>query len=151
MFTELCDTVRTVELDQLHRFAEDWEAVAEIGFWRDTTPNAKETYDWFVNKVAFFIDAQTTKQLDHRLTVRCWLYTSKSAVFGNDWGTNSTIRPHPPIDGREVVEFESSAATVPPVMKKDRGAFEARIVGSPGSRASTFQCRLTGSTTSVSK
>lgn len=30
--------------------AEDWEAVAEIGGWADSTPNAKETYDWFVNK-----------------------------------------------------------------------------------------------------
>lgn len=33
-------------------FAEDWEAVGEIGFWRDVTPQAKETYDWFIGKVA---------------------------------------------------------------------------------------------------
>jgi hypothetical protein len=32
--------------------AEDWEAIAEVGGWADTTPNAKETYDWFVNKCA---------------------------------------------------------------------------------------------------
>ncbi len=30
--------------------AEDWEAVAEIGSWAVDTPNAKETYDWFVGK-----------------------------------------------------------------------------------------------------
>ncbi len=30
--------------------AEDWEAIAEIGGWAEVTPNAKETYDWFVNK-----------------------------------------------------------------------------------------------------
>ena len=29
---------------------EDWEAVAEIGSWATATPNAKETYDWFVGK-----------------------------------------------------------------------------------------------------
>jgi hypothetical protein len=33
-------------------FAEDWEAVAEIGIWATTTPNAKETYDWMINKCA---------------------------------------------------------------------------------------------------
>ncbi|MFH1842078.1 MAG: hypothetical protein ABIF77_02640, partial [bacterium] len=33
-------------------FAEDWEAVGEIGFWADVTPNAKETYDWFIQKCA---------------------------------------------------------------------------------------------------
>jgi hypothetical protein len=31
-------------------FAEDWEAVAEMGSWASATPNAKETYDWFINK-----------------------------------------------------------------------------------------------------
>jgi len=31
-------------------FAEDWEAVAEMGSWASSTPNAKETYDWFINK-----------------------------------------------------------------------------------------------------
>ena len=31
-------------------FAEDWEAVAEMGGWADIVPNAKETYDWFVEK-----------------------------------------------------------------------------------------------------
>ena len=29
---------------------EDWEAIAEMGGWASDTPNAKETYDWFVNK-----------------------------------------------------------------------------------------------------
>ena len=33
-------------------YAEDWEAVAEMGSWKDNTPNAKETYDWFINKCA---------------------------------------------------------------------------------------------------
>jgi hypothetical protein len=31
-------------------YAEDWEAVAEMGSWASATPNAKETYDWFINK-----------------------------------------------------------------------------------------------------
>lgn len=30
--------------------AEDWEAIGEMGGWASITPNAKETYDWFVNK-----------------------------------------------------------------------------------------------------
>ena len=30
--------------------AEDWEAIAEMGGWADVTPNAVETYEWFVNK-----------------------------------------------------------------------------------------------------
>ncbi|MEZ4386883.1 MAG: FlgD immunoglobulin-like domain containing protein [Candidatus Krumholzibacteriia bacterium] len=30
--------------------AEDWEAVAEMGGWADITPNAVETYAWFVDK-----------------------------------------------------------------------------------------------------
>jgi hypothetical protein len=34
MFTELCDTVRTVELDQLHRFTEPWEANASLALHR---------------------------------------------------------------------------------------------------------------------
>ncbi len=34
MFTELCDTVRTVELDQLHRFTEPWEANASLALRR---------------------------------------------------------------------------------------------------------------------
>ncbi|MBK9302404.1 MAG: hypothetical protein IPM94_00460 [bacterium] len=29
---------------------EDWEAIAEMGGWASATPNAKETYDWFVGK-----------------------------------------------------------------------------------------------------
>ncbi len=33
-------------------FAEDWEAVAEMGSWASSTPFAKETYDWFINKCA---------------------------------------------------------------------------------------------------
>ncbi len=33
-------------------FAEDWEAVAEMGSWASSTPNAKETYDWIINKCA---------------------------------------------------------------------------------------------------
>ncbi|MCP4573491.1 MAG: hypothetical protein GY838_14130 [bacterium] len=32
--------------------AEDWEAVAEMGGWATATPNARETYDWFVQKCA---------------------------------------------------------------------------------------------------
>jgi hypothetical protein len=32
--------------------AEDWEAMSEMGGWATITPNAKETYDWFVNKCA---------------------------------------------------------------------------------------------------
>jgi len=31
-------------------YAEDWEAAAEMGSWAGDTPNAKETYDWFINK-----------------------------------------------------------------------------------------------------
>ncbi|MFO7914069.1 MAG: FlgD immunoglobulin-like domain containing protein [Candidatus Krumholzibacteriales bacterium] len=31
-------------------YAEDWEAAAEMGSWASSTPNAKETYDWFINK-----------------------------------------------------------------------------------------------------
>jgi len=31
-------------------YAEDWEAAAEMGSWASATPNAKETYDWFINK-----------------------------------------------------------------------------------------------------
>jgi conjugative relaxase-like TrwC/TraI family protein len=34
MFTELCNTVRTVELDQLHRFTEPWEANASLALRR---------------------------------------------------------------------------------------------------------------------
>lgn len=30
--------------------AEDWEAIGEMGGWATITPNAKETYDWFVGK-----------------------------------------------------------------------------------------------------
>ena len=30
--------------------AEDWEAIGELGGWAVVTPNAKETYDWFVGK-----------------------------------------------------------------------------------------------------
>ena len=31
-------------------YAEDWEAAAEMGSWATSTPYAKETYDWFINK-----------------------------------------------------------------------------------------------------
>ena len=34
MFTELCNTVRTIELDQLHRFTEPWEASASLALRR---------------------------------------------------------------------------------------------------------------------
>lgn len=34
MFTELCNTARTVELDQLHRFTEPWEANASLALRR---------------------------------------------------------------------------------------------------------------------
>jgi len=33
-------------------FAEDWEAAAEMGGWAGITPNAVETYEWFINKCA---------------------------------------------------------------------------------------------------
>ncbi len=45
-------------------FAEDWEAVAEMGGWATTTPNAKETYDWFIGKCS---------------TESSWLHTWKLA------------------------------------------------------------------------
>ncbi len=32
--------------------AEDWEAISEMGGWATITPNAVETYDWFINKCA---------------------------------------------------------------------------------------------------
>jgi hypothetical protein len=44
--------------------AEDWEAIGEMGGWATITPNAKETYDWFVNKCA---------------TESAWLHTWKLA------------------------------------------------------------------------
>ena len=31
-------------------FAEDWEAVAEMGGWADIVPSANDTYNWFINK-----------------------------------------------------------------------------------------------------
>ncbi len=31
-------------------YADDWEMAAEMGEWATSMPNAKETYDWFVNK-----------------------------------------------------------------------------------------------------
>ncbi len=37
---------------RLVTFAEDWEAVAEMGGWAGIVPNAKETYDWFIAKCA---------------------------------------------------------------------------------------------------
>ena len=46
MFTELCDTVRTVELDQLHRFTEPWEANASLALRRGDT-RSLDVYEAF--------------------------------------------------------------------------------------------------------
>ncbi len=45
-------------------FAEDWEAVAEMGGWADIVPNANDTYNWFINKCS---------------TESSWLHTWKLA------------------------------------------------------------------------
>jgi hypothetical protein len=43
MFTELCDTARTVELEQLHRFTHEWEAATTLRL-RAGDPHAISTY-----------------------------------------------------------------------------------------------------------
>ena len=43
MFTELCDTTRTVELEQLHRFTHRWEAATTLRL-RAGDPTAIDTY-----------------------------------------------------------------------------------------------------------
>ena len=48
--------------------AEDWEAIAEIGGWADVTPNAKETYDWFVGKCSTESSWLSTWKLADALT-----------------------------------------------------------------------------------
>ncbi len=61
--------------------AEDWEAIAEMGGWATTTPNAKETYDWFVGKCA---------------TESGWLHTwklSDALSNGNFNGDSMSINP----------------------------------------------------------
>lgn len=61
--------------------AEDWEAVAEIGGWAESTPNANETYNWFVNKCA---------------TESAWLstWTLANAVTNPDFN-GDTFNPTP--------------------------------------------------------
>ncbi|WP_423982781.1 MobF family relaxase [Ilumatobacter sp.] len=46
MYTELCATVRTVELDQLHRFTEPWEASASLALRRGDTKSL-DVYEAF--------------------------------------------------------------------------------------------------------
>ncbi len=61
--------------------AEDWEAIGEMGGWASITPNAKETYDWFVGKCA---------------TESAWLHTWKlaDAMSNPDFtGDTMTITP----------------------------------------------------------
>lgn len=61
--------------------AEDWEAIAEMGGWATITPNAKETYDWFVNKCA---------------TESAWLHTWKLAdALSNPDFTGDTMNVAP--------------------------------------------------------
>ncbi len=43
MFNELCDTARSVELEELHRFTHDWEAATTLRL-RAGDPNAVDTY-----------------------------------------------------------------------------------------------------------
>ncbi len=62
-------------------FAEDWEAVAEMGSWASTTPNAKETYDWFIGKCN---------------TESAWLHTWKLAdAVANPDFNGDTFSPIP--------------------------------------------------------
>lgn len=62
-------------------FAEDWEAVAEMGSWASVTPNAKETYDWFVGKCQ---------------TESAWLHTWKLAdALTNPNFNGDTFAPAP--------------------------------------------------------
>lgn len=61
--------------------AEDWEAIGEMGGWATITPNAKETYDWFVGKCQ---------------TESGWLHTWKLAdALGNPDFTGDTMTPAP--------------------------------------------------------
>jgi len=61
--------------------AEDWEAVAEMGSWASATPNAKETYDWFVSKCS---------------TESAWLSTWKlSDALSNPNFNGDTFAPAP--------------------------------------------------------
>lgn len=61
--------------------AEDWEAIGEMGGWAGITPNAKETYDWFVGKCS---------------TESAWLSTWKLAdAVANPDFTGSTITVTP--------------------------------------------------------
>jgi hypothetical protein len=60
--------------------AEDWEAIGEMGGWASITPNAKETYDWFVGKCA---------------TESAWLHTWKLAdAISNPDFTGDTMTVH---------------------------------------------------------
>ena len=62
-------------------FAEDWEAIAEWGSWETATPDAKETYDWFIQKCA---DESS------------WLHTWKLAdAIGNPNFNGTTLSPTP--------------------------------------------------------
>ncbi len=62
-------------------FAEDWEAVAEMGSWATSTPNAKETYDWFIAKCN---------------TESSWLHTWKLAdAVANPNFSGSTVVVNP--------------------------------------------------------
>ncbi|MBK8166860.1 MAG: hypothetical protein IPK64_13035 [bacterium] len=61
--------------------AEDWEAIGEMGGWATITPNAKETYDWFVGKCQ---------------TESAWLHTWKLAdALANPDFTGDTISVAP--------------------------------------------------------
>jgi len=62
-------------------FAEDWEAVAEMGGWAGIVPNAKETYDWMIAKCA---------------AESAWLHTWKLAdALANPDFSGSTIAVTP--------------------------------------------------------
>jgi hypothetical protein len=62
-------------------FAEDWEAVAEMGGWASIVPNANETYNWMIGKCA---------------TESAWLHTWKLAdalVNPNFVGDTMNVTP----------------------------------------------------------
>ncbi len=72
-------------------YADDWEMAAEMGEWASSMPNAKETYDWFVNKC--WVESS-------------WLHTWKltdAIVNPNFTGTTMTFTPgtHPSIGGAD--------------------------------------------------
>ncbi len=48
--------------------AEDWEAIGELGGWATVTPDAKETYDWFVGKCSTESSWLSTWKLADALT-----------------------------------------------------------------------------------